>query len=157
MPCNPTVEIKEMFELQHFQKFVAKKRPFLTKEEGKILLSFFNGGVLGDEYFINIADSVSEEHKKLLPTLVFIARGLISCKCHRKTGDLCGVWPNNQEKICKKQQFLLTTLYATILHALSPGHEVGVVNGVVVKYPDPDACDMYRELCMENQDAARLD
>ena len=158
MLCNPTVEIeiKEIFELQHFSEFVAKKRPHLTEEEKGRLLRFLNRGVLGDEYFINIANSISEKHKKLLPTVVFIRRELISCKCYGKTGNLCGVWPNNQEK-CKKQQFLLTTLYATILHAFYSGHEVGVVNGLVVKYPDPDTCGMYRELCKENQDAARLD
>mgnify|MGYP001586511086 FL=1 len=154
---NPIVEIEEVLEFRFFSKFVAKKRAPLTEKEERKLLTVFQDGVLGNEYFINIADSVPKEHKGLLPSLIFIKRGLISCKCHIKTGYLCGVWPNNQETICKKQQLLLSTLYATICDALSPGYVVVVVNGVLEKHPDSDVSSMYRELCIDNQHATQSD
>lgn len=147
-------DIEDMIEFFGlFSKFFAKKRPPLTNKQEKGLLMVLKTRAFGDEYFINIADSVSSEHRGLLPESVFVKNEQLSCKC--KDGKLCGVWPNNGRRTnCKKQKVFLSTLSAIIANTLLAKRIVAIVNGSVVSNHN-DACSMQKELCQVSQHATQ--
>lgn len=151
----PTINVVETMELYLFVERFARKRPRLNTEQKKWLRDeILQRGILGEETFIDIANSIPKGDRRLLPEQVFVKQGLIACSCTALNGDkLWGIWPNAKKKaVCAKQELFLSTLCATLIETrFKEPHTVDVVSGLVIIDHHDEACRLTKDLVSANQ------